>query len=129
MLTPSPELDAAVLWQAGIPLDHAVLDLDRAANSVHNAAEFDDRSIARALDDTTVMYGNRGIDQIATQGSQPRENSVLVGPGKAAITDHIGNKDRCKFAGFLHSAPPLEASRSYHECVEKPCQEKGMGGF
>ena len=77
-----PELDAAVLRQAGVALDHAVLDLDRAANSVHDAAEFDDRSVARALDDTTVMYGNCGIDQIATQGSQPRENSVLVGPGK-----------------------------------------------
>ena len=93
-----PELDTAVLWQAGIALDHAVLDLDRAANSVHDAAEFDDRSIARALDDTTVMYGNRGIDQIATQGSQPRENSVLVGPGKAAVTGYIGNKDRGKLA-------------------------------
>ena len=103
-----PELDAAVLWQAGIALDHAVLDLDRAANSVHDAAEFDDRSIACALDDTTVMYGNCGIDQIATQGSQPRENSVLVGPGKAAVTDHIGNKDRGKLAKFLHHTLPPE---------------------
>lgn len=105
----NPELDAAVLWQAGIALDHAVLDLDRAANSVHDAAEFDDRSIARALDDTTVMYSNCGIDQIATQGSQPRENSVLVGPGKAAVTDHIGNKDRGKLARFLHHKLPPES--------------------
>ena len=123
-----PELDAAVLWQAGIALDHAVLDLDRAANSVHDAAEFDDRSIARALDDTTVMYGNCGIDQIATQSSQPRENSVLVGPGKAAVTDHIGNKDRGKLARFRHHTLPPGAPKGYHEPVEKPCQEKGMGG-
>ena len=81
-------------WQAGIALDHAILDFDGAAHGIDDAAEFDDRSIARALDDTTVMNGNCGIDQIAAQGSQPRENSVFVGPGKAAVTDHIGNQDR-----------------------------------
>ena len=28
------------------------------------------------------MYGDCGVDQIATQGPQPCENPVLVGPGK-----------------------------------------------
>ena len=53
-----------------------------------------------------MMYRNCGIDQIATQGPQPREDTVLVGPGKAAVTDHIGNKDRCKLARLFHHLIP-----------------------
>ena len=38
-----PELDAALRRQAGVALDEAVLDLDRAAHRVDHAAEFDER--------------------------------------------------------------------------------------
>ena len=57
--------DAAVLGHAGVALDHGVLNFDRAAHRVDDAAELDDRAVAGALDDTSVMHGDRGIDRIA----------------------------------------------------------------
>ena len=61
----NPELDAALRRQARIALDHRVLNLDGAPNGVNDTTELDERSIAGALDDTTLMYRDRGIDQVA----------------------------------------------------------------
>ena len=72
---------ASVLRQAGVALDHGVLHFDGAAHGVDHAAEFDESSIAGALYDTTVMHGDRRVDQIAAQPSKPRQGSILVGAG------------------------------------------------
>ena len=58
---------SAVLGHAGVALDEAVLNLDRAADRVHCAAELDDRAVAGALDDTAVMGGDGRIDQVAAE--------------------------------------------------------------
>ena len=44
------ELDASVIGNAGVALDHAALQFDRAADCVDDAAELDDRAVAGALD-------------------------------------------------------------------------------
>ena len=88
------ELDAPVLRHAGVALDQAVLHLDRAAHRVDHAAELDDRAVAGALDDATVMRGDGGIDQIAAETAKAREGSVLVGAGKPAVADDVGHQDR-----------------------------------
>jgi hypothetical protein len=48
-------------------LDEAVLDLDGAAHRVHDAAEFNDATVAGALDDAPMMHGDDRIDQVAPQ--------------------------------------------------------------
>ena len=45
------ELDAPILRHAGVALDQAVLDLDRAADGVDHAAELDDAAVAGAFDE------------------------------------------------------------------------------
>ena len=95
---------------AGVALDHAVLDLDRAAHRVDHAAEFDDDAIAGALDDAPMMHGDGGINQIAAQRPQPRKRSVLVRSGEPAVADDIGHQDRCNFPGLAHSAPSRQRS-------------------
>ena len=45
------ELDAALGWQPGIALDHAVLHLNGAAYGIGDASELDEDAIARPLND------------------------------------------------------------------------------
>ena len=109
-----PEFDAPVRRQAGVALDHAVLHLDRAAHRVDDAAELDEAAVAGALDDAPMMRGDGRIDQIAAQRPQPRQGSLLVGPGEPAVADDIGDQDRSDLARFRHWRR-LGIWRCYHE--------------
>jgi hypothetical protein len=71
--------DPLVSRHAGVAGAHAGLRLDGAAHRVDHAPELDDRAVAGALDDATVMHRNDRVDEIATKGSQAREDAVLVG--------------------------------------------------
>ena len=51
-----------------------------------------------------MMRGDRRINQIAAQRSQPRQRSLLVGPGEPAVTDNIGDQDRSDLPRFRHGA-------------------------
>ena len=66
------EHDAAVLGNAGIAFDHGVLNLDRAAHRVDDAAELDNAAVAGALDDAPMVDRDGRIDQIAAQRPEPR---------------------------------------------------------
>ena len=96
---------AAFRRQAGVALDHSVLDLDGAAHRVDHAAEFDDRAVAGALDDAAMMESDGWVNEVATQRAQPRERALLVGTGEPAIADDIGDQDRGEFARLAHRAP------------------------
>ena len=104
------ELDAALGRQAGVALDHAVLHFDRAAHGVDHAAKLDEASVAGALDDATVMHGDGGIDQIAAQRPEPRQNAILVRAREPAVADHVGDQDCRDFPGLADGAPPASCS-------------------
>jgi hypothetical protein len=70
------ELDAPVLRNACVPLDHRVLDFEGAPEGVDHAAEFDDRAVAGALDDPAVAHRNGWIDEVAA----PRLTSPNISP-------------------------------------------------
>ena len=72
------ELDAAVMRQADIALDHAALDFERTTHSVDHASEFNDDPVARALNDAALMHGDGRVDQVTAQSPQSRERAVLV---------------------------------------------------
>ena len=59
------KLDAPFRRQAGVALDHAALDFDRAAHRVDHAAELDEAAVASALDETAVVCGDGRVDQVA----------------------------------------------------------------
>ena len=100
-----PEFDAALRRQAGVALDHGVLHLDGAAHRVDDAAELDEAAVAGALDDATVMHGDRRIDQIAAQRPEPRQDAILVRSREPAVADHVRDQDRRNFPGLAHGAP------------------------
>ena len=62
--SPDAELDPMLRRKAGVALDHAVLQLDAAADSIDYTAELDDDAIAGSLDHATMMHGDGRIDQI-----------------------------------------------------------------
>ena len=99
------KLDAPILWYARVALDQAALHLDRAPDRVHYAAELNDVAVAGALDDSAVMRGDGGIDQIAAQASQPRQGAILIRPGKSAVANNIRDQNRRDFTRFPHGAP------------------------
>ena len=87
------EVDPPVLRQAGVALDHRVLDLDSAAHRVDDAAKLDECAVASALYDATVMHGDRWVDDIAAQGAQPRERAIFAYAGQSAEADDVGGQD------------------------------------
>src|SRR5271168_4092792 len=101
-----PELDAPLGRHAGVTFGESVLHLDRATHGVYNAAEFDEASVACALDHAPVMRGNSRVDQVAAQPSKPRQRAVFVRPGEQAVADHIRDEDRSDLPGLAHSKPP-----------------------
>ena len=105
-VNPDAEFNAPVLRHAGVALDEAVLDLNRAADRVHDAAKLDDASVAGAFHDAAVMGGDGWIDEVAAKPPQARKGPILVGAGEPAITNDIRNQDRCELSGLAHCAPP-----------------------
>ena len=101
----NPELDAPLGRHAGVALDEAVLHFDGAAHGVDHAAELDDRAVAGALDDASVVHGDDRVDQVAAQCPEPRQRAIFVRPCKPAIAGDVGHQNRCEFAGLGHGAP------------------------
>ena len=104
------KFDATLGRQAGVALDHAVLYLDGAAHGVDHAPELNETPVAGALHDTPVMHGDGRIDQIATEGPEPRQCAIFVRASKPAVSDHIGREDRHEFPGLGHDAPLPQAT-------------------
>ena len=97
--------NSAILRHARVALEHRVLDFDRATHGVHDAAELHNRTVAGALDHTPLVDGDGGIDQVAAQGSEPRESAILVSPGESAEADDVRRQDRRKLSSFAHHDP------------------------
>jgi hypothetical protein len=99
-----PELDALLVRNAGVALDHRGLDFDRAAHSVDHAAELDDRAVTGALDDAAVVHGNDRVDQVAAERPEPRQRAVLVGAGEPAVAGDVEHQNRRKLSSLAHDA-------------------------
>ena len=79
------EDDALVLGHARIAADHAALDYHRAPDRIDDTGKFDQRAVARGLDDTATMTGNRPVDQRPAMGFQRLQSADLIGLHKPAV--------------------------------------------
>ena len=93
------ELDAALRRHAGVALDHRGLHFDRAAHGVDHAAELDEQSVARALDDASVVHGDGRVDQVAAQRPEPRQDAILVRARRAGYSRRRRRKVSPRFSG------------------------------
>jgi hypothetical protein len=51
------------------------------------------------------MHSDGRIDQIAAERPQPRQGTILVRPGKSAVTDHVGGENGGELPGLGHKVP------------------------
>ncbi len=98
-------IDALIGGRSDIALDHRVLNRDRASHGFDDAAEFDERPVARALEHAAVLAGDGGVDEVGAQRTQPRERAILVGARHPAEADDVGGQDRRDFPGLGHVSP------------------------
>ena len=114
------EFDAALARQAGVALNHAVLDLDGAAHRVDQAAKLDKQAIAGALDHATVMHSDGRVDQVAAEAPQTRKRPVLVRAREPAVAHDIRDQDCRDFARFPHGATPPRPCQPFRVVRAKP---------
>ena len=88
--------------QTGVALKHAVLHLDRAAHSVDDAAELDEKSITHTFHHAAVVHRNSRVDQVTAERAKPRQRAILVRPRHAAETNDIRGQDRRQFSCLAH---------------------------
>ena len=99
-----PEEDALIGRHSDVALDHRVLNCDGAPHRFDDAAKFDQRAVAGALEHPTVLARDGGVDEVGAQRPQPRERAVLVRARHATEADDVGGQDRGDFAGLGHSS-------------------------
>ena len=75
---------------------------EREVHCVDNTPKLDNSTVARALNDAPVVYGDCGIDQVAPKGAKPSENSILVRARKPGVADNVCHQDRGQFPGLAH---------------------------
>ena len=83
----------------------ALLDVEGGAHRLDHAAEFDDRAVARALDEPAAMARDGRIDEVGPQRSQPRDRALFVLAGQPAVADDVGDHNRREFPGLAHPSP------------------------
>src|ERR1700733_15414393 len=93
--------------QADVTLDHAGLHFDRAAHGVDHAPELDDRAVAGSLDDAPAMHRDHGVNEIAAERPQAREDTILIRACEPAISHDVREQDRRELSVLAHCAPPV----------------------
>jgi hypothetical protein len=66
------------------------------------ASETVQGAVAGALDDAATTRGDGRIEEVAPQGSEPRERAFLVGSSEARIAYNVGDENGGEFADFGH---------------------------
>src|SRR5450631_63124 len=88
------ELDAVVCLNAGVPLDHAALNINGAAHGVDDADKLHQHPVARGLDDAAAVLGDPGVDQFLAMRLELAQRALLVGAHQSAIVSDIGRENR-----------------------------------
>ena len=106
-LLESPPVNAArrpTPWPAMGPMSSADQKVGRVSQIASSWRT--ERRAPTLLDDAAVMHGDGGINQVASERPQPRQNPVLVGSGEPRIADDTGHQDRGQFSGLAYGATP-----------------------
>jgi hypothetical protein len=78
------------LGNAAIAIRHPALDRDGTGNGLNDTWELDQEAVSGRLYDPALVFGDFGINQLATMGSKPRESAGFVLTHEAAVTGDIG---------------------------------------
>ena len=90
---PYSEADAFVFRQFDIAFDHPALHVNRAADRIHDTAEFHQHAVAGVLYDAPAVLFDLRIDQLAKKYLEVLLRPLLVRFHEARVAHHIGGKN------------------------------------
>jgi len=96
---------------------HPVLHGHRAGDGIDGAGKLGQETVARGLDDASIMVGDGGIDDFTPHGLQRLQRSDFVGSHQTAIASDISRQNRRQ--------PPLD-SPNRHEAPGKLILPSGI---
>src|SRR5215472_5258030 len=102
-IDPNPEVNTIIHLDAGVPSIYCLLDLDRTPHSIDDTGKFDQQAIPCGLDDPSMVLGDFGINEFATQSFEALKGAFFVRPHQPRVTGNISGKDRGETAGLAHS--------------------------
>ncbi|ESZ36496.1 hypothetical protein X732_23125 [Mesorhizobium sp. L2C066B000] len=88
--------DVAGVGGALVSDSHPALNRGSALDGINDAGEFYQRPVSHELDNPTVEFLDRGVDQFSTATLQSFERADLILAHERAVADHVGSKDRGK---------------------------------
>jgi hypothetical protein len=104
------ERDAPVVRQAGVDLNHPLLQVDGTLDGIHRAGELNQGAVAHQLDDPAAMLRNHWFEDGFPAVSKRSQRAGLIRLHEATVTDHISGKDCCEtafHAGSLGNSDPI----------------------
>ena len=90
---PYTEADAFVFRHFDIAVDHPALHVNRAANRIHDTAEFHQHAVAGVFYDAPAVLFDLRIDQLAKKYLEALVRPLLVRFHEARVAHHIGGKN------------------------------------
>jgi hypothetical protein len=101
------QLDAALRFDARVPLRHHLLHLDRTADRVDDPGKFHQHAVAGGLDDAAVVLGDFRIEELAAQGFEAFVRALLIGAHQSRIAGDIGGENCSEAADRRHLRPAV----------------------
>jgi hypothetical protein len=72
-----------------IGFSHCLLELDGRAKRIHGAAELDQSTVARQLDQPAAVTSQCRLQTLLPVASQARKRAALIPTHQAGIADHV----------------------------------------
>src|SRR5262245_37452028 len=90
----NPKLNLPLLQHAPVSRRHCLLHLDRTYNGTDDTWKFRQHAVPGCLEDSPLIFGDLGIDNLGPQGFQCSQGASLILAHKMAVADNIGCNNR-----------------------------------
>ncbi len=74
-------------------IGHCLLCFDGGVHRIDDTRELHQHAIPHELDDTAMVLGDLGIDEIGAQRLKRHNRTLLISPDQPRVADHVGGKD------------------------------------
>ena len=87
-------------------IGHCLLCFHGGVHCINDTRELHQHAIAHELDDTPMVLGDLGVDEIGTQCLESRDRAFLVSPDQPRVADHVSghNGDETSYNRILCTA-------------------------
>ena len=103
------------------------LDLDCAADGIHNAGKFRQKAVTGVLYDPTAVLRDLRVDQLPEMRFEALVRPLLVVSHQTRVARHVGSQDRSETSGLGQVASPAAKRRpdrkssrcsGFRQCVD-----------